>query len=64
MSDTKKMNKVRKVGLYPRLSTNRHLNARQFGTLVGPRHKVISHLDWNAPSNHIKHTVEYITEWQ
>lgn len=64
MSDNKGLRKFRKIGLYPKRSANRHLNAGQFGTPVAPRHKVISHLDWNSSSGQVKHVVEYISEWQ
>ncbi len=64
MSDNKEIKKHRKVGLYPKLSANRHLNPRQFGTSVTPKNKVINHLDWDPASGHIKHVVEYVSEWQ
>lgn len=64
MSDNKAMQKFRKVGLYPKRSANRHLSVGQFGTSTAPKHKVISHLDWDPSTGHVKHVVEYITQWQ
>jgi hypothetical protein len=64
LADKKCKGKLTKIGLYPRLSANRHLHPGQFGTPVKHEYKVISHLDGKGFGQPISHVVEYVTKWQ